>query len=193
MAANTPDFSKIWAQNSPLSPYSFTDSEYLRGWDFIGSTPPERTMFDAFMRNADTKMKWLYDNAFSESMLGGFMYWRQPNTAYFVGMKRRLIKAPLDVYLECITAGMSSSEELRDLPKDAKIGGTITDGAVVWQVMQMATTENSGINVLKRSHAYEVGDIAYSSLLKSYQRLECVVGGTTASTDIDVSSSTTGG
>lgn len=52
---------------------------------------------------------------------------------------------------------------------------------------------NSGINILKRSHAYEVGDIAYSPLLKSYQRLECVVGGVTASTDIDVQTSTTGG
>lgn len=53
--------------------------------------------------------------------------------------------------------------------------------------------QNSGINILKRSHEYEVGDIAYSPLLKSYQRLECVVGGVTASTDIDVQTSTTGG
>lgn len=48
-------------------------------------------------------------------------------------------------------------------------------------------------NILKRSHTYEVGDIAYSPLLKSWQRLECVQGGTTDSADIVVTSSTTGG
>ena len=58
-----PDYSLIWGQNSPLSPYQFTSENYLQGWNFIGSTPPSRSMFDAWMKSADTKMKWLCDNA----------------------------------------------------------------------------------------------------------------------------------
>ena len=73
----TPDYSKIWGANSPLAKYEFTEADYLRGWEFIGSMPPARTMFDAWMRKADEKMRWLYDNAFSENSLGGFLFWRR--------------------------------------------------------------------------------------------------------------------
>lgn len=40
--------------------------------------------------------------------------------------------------------------------------------------------ENSGLNILKRDKTYIVGDIAYSTNLASWMRLECVVGGKTA-------------
>lgn len=60
---STPDFSKIWGSNSPRAPYEFSDTEYLQGWDFVGSTPPARTMFDAQMKQTDEKCKWLYDKA----------------------------------------------------------------------------------------------------------------------------------
>lgn len=57
----TPDFSKIWASSSPLPDYTFTDSEYVTGWDFVGSAPPTKNEFDAWFRLVDTKLKWLYD------------------------------------------------------------------------------------------------------------------------------------
>ena len=57
----TPDFSKIWASSSPLPDYTFTDSEYVTGWDFVGSAPPTKNEFDAWFRNTDEKLKWLYD------------------------------------------------------------------------------------------------------------------------------------
>lgn len=56
---NIPDFSKIWASNSPR--YAFTDEQYLTGWPFIGSTPPPRQAFDALQFYNDTKLKWLFD------------------------------------------------------------------------------------------------------------------------------------
>lgn len=56
-----PDFSKIWATNSPLPTYTFTDSEYLTGWDFVGSAPPTKNEFDAWFRQTDEKLKYLYD------------------------------------------------------------------------------------------------------------------------------------
>ena len=60
MAVNYTDFAKIWASASPLTPYSFTDANYTRGWDFVGSTPPSRQMWDAFMQHADEKLQYLY-------------------------------------------------------------------------------------------------------------------------------------
>lgn len=56
-----PDFSKIWATNSPLPTYTFTDAEYLEGWDFVDAAPPTKNQFDAWFRQTDEKLKWLYD------------------------------------------------------------------------------------------------------------------------------------
>lgn len=56
----TPDFSKIWASNSPLPAYTFSDSDYLTGWDFVGSAPPTKNEFDAWFKLVDTKLNWLY-------------------------------------------------------------------------------------------------------------------------------------
>ena len=134
----TPDFSKIWGKNSPLAPYTFTDDHYLTGWNFVGSTPPARTMFDAWMRSADEKLLWLYENAFSENSLGGFLFWRLPNTAYFVGEKRALQDGPLDIYLECTVAGKTATTELKKLPAGPDVGNTLKDGNVTWIVRKFA-------------------------------------------------------
>jgi len=56
----TPDFSKIWASNSPLPEFTFSDSEYLTGWDFVGSAPPTKNEFDAWFKLVDEKLNWLY-------------------------------------------------------------------------------------------------------------------------------------
>lgn len=57
----TPDFSKIWASNSPLPEFVFTDEEYTEGWDFVKSAPPTKNQFDAWFRYVDERLKWLYD------------------------------------------------------------------------------------------------------------------------------------
>ena len=71
MAVTLDDFNKIWASTSPLTPYNFTDDDYKRGWDFVGSTPPSRQMWDAFMKNADEKIQYLYQH---EDVPVGFEY-----------------------------------------------------------------------------------------------------------------------
>ena len=43
--------------------------------------------------------------------------------------------------------------------------------------------ENAGVNLLRRSQAYSIGDIAYSKNLPSWARLECVQTGTTAASE----------
>ncbi len=49
------DYEKIWGSNAATQ-YTFSDIDYLKGWEFIGATPPARQQFDAWMRNADKKM-----------------------------------------------------------------------------------------------------------------------------------------
>ena len=62
MAITIDDFSKIWASTSPLTPYSFSDSNYQEGWNFIGGTPPSRQMWDFLQKNNDEKMQYLANN-----------------------------------------------------------------------------------------------------------------------------------
>ena len=56
-----PDFSKVWASNSPLPAYTFADADYLTGWDFVGSAPPTKNEFDAWFKGTDEKLNWLYN------------------------------------------------------------------------------------------------------------------------------------
>ena len=62
MAITTDDFNKIWASTSPLTPYSFSEANYKQGWNFIGSTPPARQMWDFLQKNNDEKMQYLANN-----------------------------------------------------------------------------------------------------------------------------------
>ena len=79
MKMATPDYSLIWAANSPLSPYTFSDANYLTGWNFIGPIPPDRRMFDAWMNRCDEKEKWLYDNTAKQSDLDDLKQYVQAN------------------------------------------------------------------------------------------------------------------
>jgi hypothetical protein len=58
--------------------------------------------------------------------------YRKPNTAYSVGNIAHHITLPIGYYLECTTAGMTSSSDLTI--NSPSIGGTVSDGTVVWTV-----------------------------------------------------------
>lgn len=62
MAINITDFDKIWASSSPLTPYTYTDANYEEGWNFVGSTPPARQMWDGYMKWSDEKQQWIVNN-----------------------------------------------------------------------------------------------------------------------------------
>lgn len=63
MAITLADFTKIWASTSPLIPYSFSESNYKEGWNFIGATPPARQMWDSIQKTNDEKAKFLLELA----------------------------------------------------------------------------------------------------------------------------------
>lgn len=62
MAFTIDDFNKVWASTSPLTPYEFSESNYKEGWNFIGSNPPARQMWDFLQKQNDEKMQYLYNN-----------------------------------------------------------------------------------------------------------------------------------
>lgn len=62
MAITLADFNKIWASTSPLTPYSFSESNYKQGWNFIGSTPPARQMWDFLQKQNDEKMQYIVND-----------------------------------------------------------------------------------------------------------------------------------
>lgn len=62
MAIILTDFDKIWASSSPLTPYSFSDANYEEGWNFVGSTPPARQMWDSYFKWSDEKQQYIVQN-----------------------------------------------------------------------------------------------------------------------------------
>lgn len=62
MAFTTDNFNKIWASTSPLTPYEFSDSNYQEGWNFVGSTPPARQMWDFLQKRNDEKAQYIFNN-----------------------------------------------------------------------------------------------------------------------------------
>ena len=114
----TPDFSKVWASNSPLPEYTFSDADYVTGWDFVGQTPPTKNEFDAWFRLVDTKLKWLYDQiqqTASKLYPVGSVYISfnatDPSTLFggtWVRLKDRFLLASGDAYAANTTGGSAT-------------------------------------------------------------------------------------
>lgn len=71
------------------------------------------------------------------------------------------------------------------IAKRSVTGDHIANGAIAKEHLSASIVtliSDSGIAILQRSRAYQVGDIAYHKSLPSWARLECVKAGTTAAT-----------
>lgn len=114
----TPDFSKVWASASPLPAYTFTDSEYITGWDFVGSAPPTKNEFDAWFRATDEKLNWLYsqlqDTASKLYPVGSvYISFSSTNPQTLFGgtwtrLKDRMLMASGDAYAPNTTGGSAT-------------------------------------------------------------------------------------
>ena len=72
MAFTTDDFNKIWASTSPLTPYDFDEANYKKGWNFVGSTPPARQMWDYLQKLTDEKIQYIYNNMIPVGIVQAF-------------------------------------------------------------------------------------------------------------------------
>ena len=131
--ADKPDFSKIWASESPLTPYSFADADYLKGWAMVGDIPPDRRMFDALQRLNDTKLKWVSENA--------SLNLRKPSTVYAVGDIAYSALLPSWAYIECTVGGTTSDGDL-PVPSSVVANDTFTDGTVTWAIRKIENMAN---------------------------------------------------
>ena len=114
----TPDFSKVWASDSPLPEYTFSDADYVTGWDFVGSAPPTKNEFDAWFKLVDEKLNYLYgqlQNTASKLYPVGSVYISfnptSPQTLFggtWVRMKDRVLMAAGDTYAINTTGGSAS-------------------------------------------------------------------------------------
>ena len=113
-----PDFSKVWASNTPLTPYTFSDADYLTGWDFVGSAPPTKNEFDAWFKMVDEKLNWLYNQLQSTAAqiypVGSvYISFDATNPSSLFGgtwtrLKDRMLMASGDVYSPGSTGGSAS-------------------------------------------------------------------------------------
>lgn len=55
------DFSKIFASTATGGITPPSDLNYAKGWEWIGSNPPEKNDFNYLQNLSDLKAKWLYD------------------------------------------------------------------------------------------------------------------------------------
>lgn len=62
MAITQDDFKKVWASTSSVPEYTFSDTDYKNGWEFVGNLPPTRAMWDELQRKNDEKMHFLQEN-----------------------------------------------------------------------------------------------------------------------------------
>lgn len=62
MAITPSDFLKIWASNADTPEYTFSEADYLKGWDFVGNLPPTRAQWNAMQKSTDEKMKYVFAN-----------------------------------------------------------------------------------------------------------------------------------
>lgn len=123
----------------------------------------------------------------------------QRNTAYEVGDIQHSHSLKKGLSIKCTVAGTTKSTDT-DL-SHKNVGDTVEDGTSQWVVIAPSTTadfdahnhsvdahpelmrqliENGGVNVIKRSHEYTKGDIAYSDKIPSWAFLECTVAGTSS-------------
>ena len=114
----TPDFSKVWASDSPLPEYTFSDADYVTGWDFVGSAPPTKNEFDAWFKLVDTKLNWLYgqlQTTAAKLYPVGSVYISfnptSPQTLFggtWIRLKDRVLMAAGDTYAINTTGGSAS-------------------------------------------------------------------------------------
>ena len=114
----TPDFSKIWASNSPLPEYTFSDADYVTGWDFVGSAPPTKNEFDAWFKLVDEKLNYLYgqlqDTAAKLYPVGSVYISFNPTSPQtlfggtWIRLKDRVLMAAGDTYAINTTGGSAS-------------------------------------------------------------------------------------
>ena len=171
MAITIDDFSKIWASTSPLTPYSFSESQYKEGWNFVGSTPPSRQMWDFLQKNNDEKMQYLlthFDNylPLSGGTMTGLIQYVDNEKVFAIG---NTVTGNVDLgwsYDNREGAGIglrstdySSPGEFTLFARDANNTCSLTGkpgGSLAWDNKEIERVNSSGTNYIRYENGLQI-------------------------------------
>lgn len=118
------------------TPTAGNENRFLRG-DGAWAVPTDE---DTQYQPATTLTDGLMSSADKTFVEGEKENYRQPSTTYAVGNIAYHSALPTGWYLECTTAGISDSGDLTI--SSIAVGGTVTDGTVVWTIQRSYIVKN---------------------------------------------------
>lgn len=130
------NFNLIWGSNASQTTV-WNDSDYQRGWETIGDTPPTAQQFDALQRRNDLKAQAL-NNTIAPIAEANDANNRKPQTVYKVGDMQYDSQLPTGWYLLCAVGGTSGDGNIT-FPTPLVEGASVLDGDVVWRLHKLST------------------------------------------------------
>jgi len=147
------NFNLIWGSNASQTTV-WNDSDYQRGWETIGDTPPTAQQFDALQRRNDLKAQAL-NNTIAPIAEANDAKNRKPQTVYNVGDMQYDSQLPTGWYLLCTVGGISGDGNIT-FPSPLTEDASVMDGTVVWRLHKLSTSV-ANIDSLEKSLAESTG------------------------------------
>ena len=147
------NFNLIWGSNASQTTV-WNDSDYRRGWETIGDTPPTAQQFDALQRRNDLKAQAL-NNTIAPIAEANDANNRKPQTVYNVGDMQYDSQLPTGWYLLCTVGGTSGDGDIT-FPSPLTEDASVMDGTVVWRLHKLSTSV-ANVDSLEKSLAESTG------------------------------------
>jgi hypothetical protein len=166
------NFNLIWGSNASQTTV-WNDSDYQRGWETVGDTPPTAQQFDALQRRNDLKAQEL-NNTIAPIAEANDANNRKPQTVYKVGDMQYDNQLPTGWYLLCTVGGTSGDGDIT-FPTPLVEDASVLDGDVVWRLHKLSTSV-ANIDSLEKSLAESTGYGIISGCTPSISGLTVTVG-----------------
>ena len=147
------NFNLIWGSNASQTTV-WNDSDYRRGWETVGDTPPTAQQFDALQRRNDLKAQELNNTIAPIAKANGANN-RKPQTVYNVGDMQYDSQLPTGWYLLCTVGGTSGDGNIT-FPTPLVEDASVLDGNVVWRLHKLSTSV-ANIDSLEKHLAESTG------------------------------------
>lgn len=147
------NFNLIWGSNASQTTV-WNDSDYQRGWETVGDTPPTAQQFDALQRRNDLKAQEL-NNTIAPIAEANDANNRKPQTVYNVGDMQYDSQLPTGWYMLCTVGGTSGDGDIT-FPTPLVEDASVLDGNVVWRLHKLSTSV-ANIDSLEKSLAESTG------------------------------------
>ena len=166
------NFNLIWGSNASQTTV-WNDSDYQRGWETVGDTPPTAQQFDALQRRNDLKAQEL-NNTIAPIAEANDANNRKPQTVYNVGDMQYDSQLPTGWYLLCTVGGTSGDGNIT-FPTPLVEDASVLDGDVVWRLHKLSTSV-ANIDSLEKSLAESTGYGIVSGCAPTISGLTVTVG-----------------